>query len=380
MTISSPTSRTISNNLNSNLDALSDKVHGPDPSADNGQIVLKLKEIVINEIDKESTGLSQVSKKYIEDIKLVIQAEDWNKLPASKQLNSDIALFNKLSEDVSFVSKFVGIDINDVLSLLLEFERRNNSIQSKIRQDSQQAMFNSANAEFTEKQKANAAELSAGIVSAVGGLVASLGSVVGGGVGFGYAKNSVKSSHNNLKLSDKLSSESNRLKELKIKSNEITKNIESLYKESTTHSNDPIKLKKIQDDGIRLTNEKEEVDLDINDAEWNIDKLSTKVKSNSEIIASENQIAVNASTLIGGVGKVLESAFQIGAAYLRNDQKTAEMDAEKNALSKNIANDSKEAANDSYHQARDNMHSIVENLRSMLQALDTSFSNQISKV
>ena len=103
-----------------------------------------------------------------------------------------------------------------------------------------------------------------------------------------------------------------------------------------------------------------------------------KLETNNQITSSQNQIAVNASAVIGGLGKAVESSGQIGVSFLRYEQKTEELNAEKYALSKNIASESNQAANDAYQQARDQMHSIIQSLQSITQDLHSSMSKQVS--
>lgn len=368
----------ISTTLNTDLVALSNQVQSSDTTIKGDQRVAELAAKVLNDIDQESSLLSPMSKKYIEDIKSIIETKAWDKLPSSIQINSDIELFNKLGKDITFASEFVGVDINDVLSMLLEFERKNSSIQSQMRLESRDAMFKAANEEFNAKARANSAELAAGITSGVAGAVGGLFNMGGGAMGLHYARKSINSSHQNLKLSDKLSNENTRLDNFKISKNEIDKKIDIVANKPPSKSSDPKELQKIQDEKIILLNKKEEIDMEINDASNQINILSSKVKSNNDIITSENQIAVNASTLIGGFGKISESLIQIGASVLRNQQKTEEINAEKYALTKNIANESNQAANDAYQQARDQMHSIIQSLQSITQDLHSSMSKQVS--
>jgi sugar-specific transcriptional regulator TrmB len=106
MEINMTISTGISNTLNTDLVALSNQVQSNDTTTKGSQRVAELAVKVLNNIDKESSLLSPMSKKYINDIKSIIEAKEWNKLPSSIQVNSDIELFNKLGKDISFASKF----------------------------------------------------------------------------------------------------------------------------------------------------------------------------------------------------------------------------------------------------------------------------------
>jgi len=368
----------ISNTLNTDLVALSNQVQSNDVTNKGGQIVSDLATKVLKDIDKESSLLSPMSKKYIDDVKSIIETKEWNKLPSSAQLNSDIEFYNKLAEDITFASEFVGVDINDVLSMLLEFERKNSSIQSKMRMESRDAMFKAANEEFNAKARANSAELAAGIASGVAGIVSGVASIGGGVAGLNSTRKALTSSKDSLDMSKDLSQVTDRKENLQKRHKEVSEEISNISKKIESGKIDKqtrnIEEKKIVEARIQL--DKIERDLNVDDKK--IKELSSKLELNNQYTASQNQKAANISALTGGLGKFSESFIQIGASILRYQQKTEELNAEKYALSKNIANESNQAANDAYQQVRDQMHSIIQSLQSIMQDLHSSMSKQVS--
>lgn len=368
----------ISNTLNTDLVALSNQVQSNDVTTKGGQIVSDLATKVLKDIDKESSLLSPMSKKYIDDVKSIIETKEWNKLPSSAQLNSDIEFYNKLAEDITFASEFVGVDINDVLSMLLEFERKNSSIQSKMRMESRDAMFKAANEEFNAKARANSAELAAGIASGVAGIVSGVACIGGGVAGLNSTRKALTSSKDSLDMSKDLSQVTDRKENLQKRHKEVSEEISNISKKIESGKIDKqtrnIEEKKIVEARIQL--DKIERDLNVDDKK--IKELSSKLELNNQYTASQNQKAANISALTGGLGKFSESFIQIGASILRYQQKTEELNAEKYALSKNIANESNQAANDAYQQVRDQMHSIIQSLQSIMQDLHSSMSKQVS--
>jgi hypothetical protein len=368
----------ISNTLNTDLVALSNQVQSNDVTTKGGQIVSDLATKVLKDIDKESSLLSPMSKKYIDDVKSIIETKEWNKLPSSAQLNSDIEFYNKLAEDITFASEFVGVDINDVLSMLLEFERKNSSIQSKMRMESRDAMFKAANEEFNAKARANSAELAAGIASGVAGIVSGVASIGGGVAGLNSTRKALTSSKDSLDMSKDLSQVTDRKENLQKRHKEVSEEISNISKKIESGKIDKqtrnIEEKKIVEARIQL--DKIERDLNVDDKK--IKELSSKLELNNQYTASQNQKAANISALTGGLGKFSESFIQIGASILRYQQKTEELNAEKYALSKNIASESNQAANDAYQQVRDQMHSIIQFLQSIMQDLHSSMSKQVS--
>ena len=370
-------STVISNTLNTDLVALSNQVQSNDVTTKGGQIVSDLATKVLKDIDKESSLLSPMSKKYIDDVKSIIETKEWNKLPSSAQLNSDIEFYNKLAEDITFASEFVGVDINDVLSMLLEFERKNSSIQSKIRMESREGMFNAALAEFAAKARANAAEKEAGITSAALGAASAATTVIGGFVGGRSAVDAIGSAKQGMQFSKQKSFANERNETARIENKEIfqeMKNIKQKIDNEKDHKIKTIAEKKLEDLKFNYEKNKEE----IISSQKDLDYFSHKLETNNQITSSQNQIAVNASAVIGGLGKAVESSGQIGVSFLRYEQKTEELNAEKYALSKNIENESNQAANDAYQQARDQMHSIIQSLQSITQDLHSSMSKQVS--
>jgi hypothetical protein len=368
----------ISNTLNTDLVALSNQVQSNDVTTKGGQIVSDLATKVLKDIDKESSLLSPMSKKYIDDVKSIIETKEWNKLPSSAQLISDIEFYNKLAEDITFASEFVGVDINDVLSMLLEFERKNSSIQSKMRMESRDAMFKAANEEFNAKARANSAELAAGIASGVAGIVSGVASIGGGVAGLNSTRKALTSSKDSLDMSKDLSQVTDRKENLQKRHKEVSEEISNISKKIESGKIDKqtrnIEEKKIVEARIQL--DKIERDLNVDDKK--IKELSSKLELNNQYTASQNQKAANISALTGGLGKFSESFIQIGASILRYQQKTEELNAEKYALSKNIASESNQAANDAYQQVRDQMHSIIQSLQSIMQDLHSSMSKQVS--
>lgn len=368
----------ISNTLNTDLVALSNHVQSNDVTTKGGQIVSDLAAKVLKDIDKESSLLSPMSKKYIDDVKSIIETKEWNKLPSSAQLISDIEFYNKLAEDITFASEFVGVDINDVLSMLLEFERKNSSIQSKMRMESRDAMFKAANEEFNAKARANSAELAAGIASGVAGIVSGVASIGGGVAGLNSTRKALTSSKDSLDMSKDLSQVTDRKENLQKRHKEVSEEISNISKKIESGKIDKqtrnIEEKKIVEARIQL--DKIERDLNVDDKK--IKELSSKLELNNQYTASQNQKAANISALTGGLGKFSESFIQIGASILRYQQKTEELNAEKYALSKNIASESNQAANDAYQQVRDQMHSIIQSLQSIMQDLHSSISKQVS--
>ncbi len=368
----------ISNTLNTDLVALSNQVQSNDVTTKGGQIVSDLATKILKDIDKESSLLSPMSKKYIDDVKSIIETKEWNKLPSSAQLNSDIEFYNKLAEDITFASEFVGVDINDVLSMLLEFERKNSSIQSKMRMESRDAMFKAANEEFNAKARANYAELAAGIASGVAGIVSGVASIGGGVAGLNSTRKALTSSKDSLDMSKDLSQVTDRKENLQKRHKEVSEEISNISKKIESGKIDKqtrnIEEKKIVEARIQL--DKIERDLNVDDKK--IKELSSKLELNNQYTASQNQKAANISALTGGLGKFSESFIQIGASILRYQQKTEELNAEKYALSKNIASESNQAANDAYQQVRDQMHSIIQSLQSIMQDLHSSMSKQVS--
>jgi hypothetical protein len=378
MEINMTISTGISNTLNTDLVALSNQVQSNDVTTKGGQIVSDLAAKVLKDIDKESSLLSPMSKKYIDDVKSIIETKEWNKLPSSAQLNSDIEFYNKLAEDITFASEFIGVDINDVLSMLLEFERKNSSIQSKIRMESREGMFNAALAEFRAKENANLAELSAGIASGVAGIVSGVASIGGGVAGLNSTRKALTSSKDSLDMSKDLSQVTDRKENLQKRHKEVSEEISNISKKIESGKIDKqtrnIEEKKIVEARIQL--DKIERDLNVDDKK--IKQLSSELELNNQYTSSQNQKAANISALTGGLGKFSESFIQIGASILRYQQKTEELNAEKYALSKNIANESNQAANDAYQQVRDQMHSIIQSLQSIMQDLHSSISKQVS--
>jgi hypothetical protein len=377
MEINMTISTGISNTLNTDLVALSNQVQSSDTTIKGDQRVAELAAKVLKDIDQESSLLSPMSKKYIDDVKSIIEAKEWNKLPVSTQLNSDIELFNKLAKDISFASEFVGVDINDVLSMLLEFERKNSSIQSQMRMESREGMFNAALAEFAAKARANAAEKEVGITSAALGAASAATTVIGGFAGGRSAVDAVGSAKQGMQFSKQKSFANERNETARIENKEIFQEMKNIKQKIDNEKDQKIKNiaeKKLEDLKFNYEKNKEEIITTQKD----LDYFSHKLETNNQITSSQNQIAVNASAVIGGLGKVVESSGQIGVAFLRYEQKTEELNADKYALSKNIASESNQAANDAYQQARDQFNNIMESLKSITQVLDSSMSKQVS--
>jgi hypothetical protein len=367
----------LSTTLNTDLVALANQVQSNDATTKGDQRVAELAAKVLKDINKESTLLSPISKKYIDDIKSIIEAKEWNKLPESSQINSDIELFNKISEDITFASEFVGVDINDVLSLLLEFERKNGSIQAKFRQAAGEFTFVSANKAFEAEKKANAHEFSAGIANAVAGCIGNLAGVLGGLKGLHSAKEAMGSSVKSLKLSNEISTQTGRKDLLQKKNKELLEQINDLKQKIKTEKNPNIKQdaeKKLQD--IRV--ERLKIEEEIKSTDKDLELLTNRLNQNDQIVASQNQIAANITPLVGGVGKVCESLIQIAATFYRNDQKTEELNAKMYELSKAIGTEANQTANDAYQQARDQMRNIIQVMQQVAQDLHSSMSKQVS--
>lgn len=339
------------------------------------------------EIDAEIGSLNVSSSQFVQTIKDLIGSKDWAKLPPPKQMNHRSGQLMAVNDAIRDVQKTIITDISSIMAILLEIQRKAALAKGQERIQERNAMVDSAKAEFTKRGEAAKQQLIGDVVQA--GI-----QVVTGVLGAASSAKSIAG-----------------LKGANAKTVQAWKKTEDLkplqatvFKAKTDAANLSVKVpgaKQIKADadmkqaaGQALTKDEktaareaeriltrsnaEERKLNIGDEKLKhkrakIDKLNEEAHQETQLIRAEQDLR---QAVFGAVSKLGD----LTAATMKFQSSMTQIEADKEALAKSLAQSGEQAALDAYQQLRDSLKSALQMIQAIEQAMASSMSSMARSI
>jgi hypothetical protein len=140
----------------------------------------KLKSMKLETLDKINAEIANVtvsSQKILDNIRTIVENENWAKLPPSKKLANEISLNNSVAIEMqSIVSKFTP-DIQELMSFFIEVLKRSQLISSKAEINSMGQQWQAIHEQKVSSEEAAKAEKLSGIISGSFAIATALASI-----------------------------------------------------------------------------------------------------------------------------------------------------------------------------------------------------------
>lgn len=157
-----------------------------DASLNDAEKAEKLKSMKLETLQKINSEIENVtiaSKVILENIRTIVNNEEWAKLPPSKKISSDIALNNSVALALQSMESKLTPDIQELLSFYLEIMKRWQMTESKIEITTMGQQWQAIHDQKEASKAAAEAEKTSGIISGACGIAtAGLSAIVKIGV------------------------------------------------------------------------------------------------------------------------------------------------------------------------------------------------------
>lgn len=280
----------------------------------------------LEKINSEIENVTIASKVILENIRTIVNNEEWAKLPPSKKLSGDIALNNSVALALQSMESKLTPDIQELLSFYLEIMKRWQMTESKIEITTMGQQWQAIHDQKEASKAAAEAEKTSGIISGACGIATAGLSAI---VKIGVTVASVNKFRNAVPDKGKVKTEAG---------DEVEVDFKKTYRENVIKNNkvqgkiekqnsDVLKCEaEISDLKLKLENRKKEPKLDtetdagrqkeFDDRQKTIDSLETELETKKTDLTKSME-----------EGKVLSK---------RVAADTAKMDAENNEVSRTV--------------------------------------------
>ncbi|MEO0317649.1 MAG: hypothetical protein RL404_1326 [Pseudomonadota bacterium] len=334
-------------------------------------------------IDAESGNLNVSSGQFAQAIKALISSKDWAKLPPPKQMAQRTEQLAAVNDAIRDVQKTIIADISSIMAILVEMQRKAAMNKSAERIQERNATVASAAAEFKKRELAATEQLVGDMVSAGMQCVTGVLSTVMSGKSI--AK--IKGAH--VKTAEAWS----KTKDLKpgqvdlIESKKLLSHLESAKpgaKKIVANGDAKIAQgRRLIGKELRSYETAKTKLSDINAAERKVSALEGQMDISRQEITNLNreadeitQLARARQDLWQGVSGALRASGDMVAASMKFAASITQVEADKEALAKNLATSGEQASLDAYQQLRDSLKSALQ----MIQAIEQSMSSSMSSI
>ena len=341
----------------------------------------------LGEIVAELPTLNVASQLYVQAFQSLIANKDWASLPPPRQIKQGIDDLRAVADIIKNIKESFVTDISSIMSIILEIQRKAALAKSGERILERHLTITHANAEFAEKMKAAQSQLVSDLIQA--GMQIATGVLQFGSAGFFGVRGAVKAS-STVKSSTEQASQ---LKNALNKKHELEGEIEAAdalveeCKSKISTLND-MKMKKgslTDSDKNELSSLNQKLNIHAAEKAMNTQKLAKVTTTIQEIqpeISRLNELAhqttakANAfQSLFSAVSQLLKGMGDVGAAHMKFVSTTAQVDADKESLARNLASSGEQAAQDAYQNLRDSLKSALQMIQAIEQALASSLSS-----
>ncbi len=334
-------------------------------------------------INAESGNLNVSSSQFAQAIKALISSNEWAKLPLPKQMNQRTDQLMAVNDAIRDVQKTIIADISSIMAILIEMQRKAAMNKSAERIQERNATVTSAKAEFEKRERAAQEQRVGDMVSAGMQCVSGVLSVVTSGASIAKLKGAnAKTADAWSKTQDLKPGQAN-LSQTKKIAGDIA--MEAPGAKKIIANADA----KVASGGILTAAEQRHVDqakkvlTKSNAMERKVGALEDDLKLKRSAIDQLNseahestQMARAWQDLSQGISGVVRGSGEFYAAQAKFQASISQVEADKEALAKNLATSGEQAALDAYQQLRDSLKSALQ----MIQAIEQSMSSSMSSM
>ncbi len=368
-------------------------------------------------------------RKLLEQIKGIIQSDDWAVLPVPQDIAITLKKIDRISIAIADVQKNLMADSTEIFRELMEIMRKM-MIESKFAQSANHKLdIEAANSAAAAKKAANEKQLSSDLASSIaqgiGGIISAAGAIVSirsvgkaalkakeaASLAGSLQKNSENQKGILSKLDENLEAADSNISELskskrtsraasemltdsENESGSINSNKKFSGDESINESSSDIGISEAESSSQKATSSSTEEISDMeNESESidNDDKILTKENNNKDVQETENNdfngqiekieelrkssdihLAMGNAwqSLAGGISGLTNSVGGIAAALEKQVVGSKQLDADRDAINREVAQKMYQAAADSANSAREGLRSAI----GMISAIEQTFA------
>ncbi len=350
-----------------------------DPTQQNE--VRRIAALTLVEIDAAMGELNVSSTHFARAVKDLIMSGEWAKLPSPKQMIDRTSQLMSVNDAISDVQKTIIADISMIMAILLEIQRKAAMAKGQERLQERSATLISAQAEFSAKESAAELQkfsdmLQAGMQIATGVL-----SMCSSSFSIHKMKGSMEKTKKAWDMTKDLEKSHIDLVNVKKIDANLSKATgaeqkiatELRSKEALNGPLNDIDKARLADaeghlrDANSLSKTKMALEDELNLKHSKIDHKNQRARETTEYVRAWQDMSQ-------AVGGVLNKTVDMGAAQMKFMVSMKQVEADKEALAKNLAQSGEQAALDAYQQLRDSLKSALQMIQAIEQAMSSSLA------
>ncbi len=399
----------ISSELASQMMSMSEVSHDETLSDyQKGQKLQALKTATLERINTEFSSLTVISQSILDNIRTIIEREDWAKIPPPKSLSISLATASSVTLELQAIASNMLPDLQAFQRLFLEIMRdwiKNMSDADVLGQDQQ---WKAAQSEFDNSQKSALQERTVGIVTGAMGVVTAVASMavkigvtvktaskaaeIGPGKDAPKKLDEANTAHQGQqaeynKINESVIDIKTRVQEKKVELNQLEIRAADLKKSAKTA--DAAELNKIsadiQNKKNAITNLESNVlpaaEKDLGTAteklklaSLNLSATTAGIESANNSLGQEVQKLRAKNDIADMANQAIQSLVKFGTSFGDYEAKVFHIDADKAAFVKNFASTVQQNARKDMQDIRDAINSLNSTFGAILQALDSAVS------
>jgi hypothetical protein len=403
----------ISSELASQMMSMSEVSHDENLSDhQKAQKLQAMKTATLERINTEFSGLTVISQSILDNIRTIVEREDWAKIPPPKSLSISLATASSVTQQLQSIASNMLPDLQAFQRLFLDIMRDWITNMSDADVLGQEQQWKAAQAEF-EKSKASAlqertvgiATGAMGVVTAVASMAVKIGVTVktaskaaeiGPGKDAPKKLDDANTAHQGQqaeynKINESVIGIKTRIQEKKVELNQLEIRAADLKK--SANSADAAELKKITTDiqskKATITNLESNVlpaaEKDLSTAteklklaSLNLSATTAGIESASNSLGQEVQKLRAKNDIADMASQAVQSLVKFGASFGEYTAKELHIEADKAAFVKNFASTVQQNARKDMQDIRDAINALNSTLGAILQSLDSaaSYSNR----
>ncbi len=399
----------ISSELASQMMSMSEVSH--DETLSDHQKAQKLqamKTATLERINSEFSSLTVISQSILDNIRTIVEREDWAKIPPPKSLSISLATASSVTQELQSIASNMLPDLQAFQRLFLEIMRdwiKNMSDADVLGQDQQwkaaQLEFEKSKASALQERTVGIATGAMGIVTAVASMAVKIGVTVktaskaaeiGPGKDAPKKLDEANTAHQGQqaeynKINESVIGIKTRIQEKKVELNQLEIRAADLKK--SANSADSAELKKItadiQSKKSTITNLESNVlpaaEKDLSSAteklklaSLNLSATTAGIESANNSLGQEVQKLRAKNDIADMANQAIQSLVKFGTSFGDYEAKVLHIDADKAAFVKNFASTVQQNARKDMQDVRDAINSLNSTFGAILQTLDSAAS------
>ncbi len=321
-------------------------------------------------LNAQMGDLNVSSSHFAKAIKDLIMSGDWAKLPPPRQMSERTGLLMSVNDAVRDVQKTIIADISSIMAILLEIQRKAAMAKGQERVLERSAMMSSAQAEFASKEAAAQTQRVSDMVQAGMQIATGVVSVVMSSKSIKDISGANAKTLEGWKGTEKMMSGDVDLLEIKKNLGDVGKRVPQAeailanpksIDEAKKSANATIDQFNEQSHKARVLEEVQKY------KRLNVDRLNSEAHEITQMTRARQDLQQ-------AVGGVLNKTVEMGAAQLKFIASMQQVEADKHALAKSLAQSGEQAALDAYQQLRDSLKSALQMIQAIEQAMSSSLA------